>query len=475
MILDTITNDIIQRTLDEGGKVYAFNQTEKFEVVRAYNGNITINSGTYEFQVGEKISFIYEPKFSYAWCNEYSDLDGDGIIDLVDLDKDGDGVIDPRAPLRPSRIIAEIVYAPLAVSDILISQSPNKIALVNSRVYGKPIAIDGYYPLYTTQIESDIASPVNSSHPHVMSEEYDGQLHQWEYWMPHGVNQWHGNYAMCPPDDVTEVIADSVETYDWEYVDRAMSQRRFSSIIPRDYRLRILGVDRDENGTFEDQDLYQLVDISNINDIRDESGNVTTRANTKHAHFVTNPQQVWTYEVVSKDTSENILEDGHSFQMGNFGFYLSTYTKFDVGTEDANQHTLSKLEYFSRFGNGNNADMNANQAAVIITQNAEGEWVRENILEINSDGFVILDKDIFDVGDRFYIYLEDFPSNPSNVSAEALRGPLAVQFVDAELVPVEPRNLALVRAELMPPPSNPSDVFAVIVASDQEIVWEQFE
>lgn len=474
MIIDDITELIIQRTLTEGGKVYALNATEKFNVVSASDNQITIDSNTYEFAVGDKISIIYEPKYSSAWCNEYSDLDGDGIIDLVDLDKDGDGVIDPRAPFSPSHIISRIITAPNAVTILGIEKAPNKV-FAKAREWGKPLVIDGYYPLYITEPEALWASPMATpeAHPHDMSEEHDGEIHQWEYWMPHGVNQWHGNYSNCPPMDLVSLLVQAVETYDWEYVDRTYWQGKFSSIVPYDYIERRLGLDSDENGTFDKEEIYRLDDIYNIKDTIDQNGNVTERGDFSSAHYITIPEQAWTYEVVSKDTSENILPDGHSFQFNNYVLNIETYTKFDVGTQEAKDHTLSKLGYYSRQGNGNNASFDS-IGGLVLEYKYNNQWYTKNILEVNDQGYIVLEEDIFNVGDRFYLYIEEFPSAPSIISVTSTNPTESVSNVQAIKLPEKPRTLLEVQARKLPLPDAPSFVEVQTGVEEQDIVWDQF-
>ena len=476
MIIDDITELIIQRTLDEGGKVYALNQTQKFNVVGANNNSITIDSNTYEFVVGDKISIIYEPKYSSAWCEGYSDLDGDGIIDLVDLDKDGDGVIDPRAPLSPSHTISKVITAPNDVTILGVEKTPRRV-FIKAREWGKPIVIDGYYPLYITQAEALWASPiaVPLAHPHMMSEEFDGITYQWEYWMPHGVSQWHGNYFNCVPLSPANITATSVETYDWEYVDRTYFDGKFSSLIPYDYIQRILGVDTDENGTFDSEVTYNLLDIYNIKDTLDQNGEVTERGDFSSAHYITEPQQAWTFEVISTDSSENVLPDGHSFQMGNHVLYIQTYTKFDTNTTSAQEHTLSKLGYYSKQGNGNNASFDAIGGLVLEFKNEFNEWETKHILEVNSNGYIVLDEEIFVTGNRFYLYLEKFPPAPT-IGGITVTNPVnSVSNVQATRVPERPKGLLDIRARLLPPPDAPSFVEVEVGTETQVIVWEQFD
>jgi hypothetical protein len=476
MIVDDITNLIIQRTLDEGGRVYAFNQTDRFNVVSAVNNLVTIDSGSYEFAVGDKISFIYEPKFSSAWCEAYSDLDGDGIIDLVDIDADGDGVRDPYIPFKPSHVISKIIYPPNAVSEVIVLLSPNKPYATKAREWGKALVLDGWYPLYITEAEALWASPMATplAHPHTFSEEHDGEEVQWEYWMPHGVNQWHGDYTNCPPRMLLSISASSVETYDWEYVDRALVDSRLSSIVPYDYVLRILGVDTDENGTFDTTETYSLQSTFNIKDILNEDGSIKELGDFASAHYNTEPQQIWTYEITSQDTSENVLADGHSFQLGNHVYEARTYTKFDLGTQESDDHTLSKFGYFSKQGNGNNASLNARSGAVLVFKNQENKWEKRYILEINSDGYFVLDEDILSVGDRVYIYLEDFPNAPINLKVEAFYGPNAPTVFSVIKVPQPPYELRQVNARILTIPDAPSLVEAETGVEEQSIVWDQF-
>jgi hypothetical protein len=404
-------------------------------------------------------------------------LDGDGIIDLADLDKDGDGVWDPKKPQAPEYVISKIITSPLFPSIISVQVSPNKVKIIKAREWGKPLVIDGYYPLYITEAEALWASPMATpeAHPHDMSEEHDGEIHQWEYWMPHGVNQYHGNYYNCPPMGHLVISASSVETYDWEYVDRTYFDGYFSSIVPYDYVQRRLGVDTDENGTFDEEKIYNLIDIYNIKDTIDQNGVVTERGDLGSAHYITEPQQAWVYEVTSIDTSENVLEDGHSFQMGNHVLYVETYTKFDVGTQEAKDHTLSKFGYYSQQGNGNNASLSALGGLVLEYKDHNNEWKTKHILEVNSDGYLVLDKPLFDVGDRFYLYIEDFPEAPTITEVTATHPTNSVSYVQAIKLPEAPRSLLTINAGIMPPPNAPSFVEAQTGTELQEIVWDQFD
>jgi len=480
MILDTITNDIIQRTLDEGGKVYAFNQTEKFEVVRAENGSITINSGTYVFDVGDKISFVYEPKFASAWCEEYSDLDGDGIIDLVDLDADGDGVIDPRIPFKPTILNTEILLAPDQPDNVSVEKSPNTVKLLKAREYGKPILIDGYYPLYLTEQEAIEASPLDEpfAHPHSMSEEHDGISYQYTYWMPHGVNQYHGNYGNCAPDAPDIINVTLVETYDFEYVDRIYDESLFGSIVPFDYGIKLLGLDTDENGIFEDQRTYSLDYILNINDVEDLDGNVVEAAPTAHAHYVTNPRQSWVFEITNKRASEDVLEDGHSFQIGNYVYDIRTFTKFDLNTSDSDQHTLSVLKYFSRLANGDKASMGAVRGGQIMYNEVyeQGDrWTGVVPLEINSNGYLVLDDDIFDVGTRIYLVEGYVPNAPTITDVSITVRPSSPFILEVIRLPDRPLTPSFVNASVMAYPDAPEIPIIEILKENQEIIWEQFE
>ena len=51
----------------------------------------------------------------------------------------------------------------------------------------EPIAVDGYYPLYTTSDAADTASSSNSHHTHL--------LNGVTYYMPDGGTIYHGNYT----------------------------------------------------------------------------------------------------------------------------------------------------------------------------------------------------------------------------------------------------------------------------------------
>ena len=61
-----------------------------------------------------------------------------------------------------------------------------------------PRAIDGYYPLYTTEAGADTAGN-GTSHTHT----FDGVT----YYMPNGVPYYHGNYS--EPADTTSDSTDS--------------------------------------------------------------------------------------------------------------------------------------------------------------------------------------------------------------------------------------------------------------------------
>ena len=51
----------------------------------------------------------------------------------------------------------------------------------------EPIAVNGYYPLYSTSAEADAVSSSNSHHTHTL----DGVT----YYMPDGGTIYHGNYT----------------------------------------------------------------------------------------------------------------------------------------------------------------------------------------------------------------------------------------------------------------------------------------
>lgn len=479
MIIDDVTDCLIQQVLDSGGKVYAFNGTSRFNVVSAGNAKITIDSPNQEFNVGDKLSFIYVPKYSSPYCNDYADTDGDGIIDLVDLDADGDGVIDPRRPLQPSVVVSDIIFAPDAPSLVIIDVSPIEPSIVRSREYGDALVVDGYYPLYLTEAEALDASPMATpeAHPHELSshDEHD-DIHT--YYMPLGVNQWHGNYTNCLPDAPTILLASSVETYDFEYVDRVSRNGMFASIIPFNYENRLLGVDMDENGTYETIENYSLESMFNSSDVFNESGQLLTNGDFKWSHYSTLPRQAWTFEVIQRQESEEKLPDGHSFQMGNYVYHIRTYTKFSPETEDAEKHTQSWATYHSRLTNGNNAEFSAVSGGVVVynqpNESGGDYWAKKAPLEINSEGYIVMDDDDFSVGDRFYIIEQFVPLAPSSVEAEGEKMPNPVLDVEAEEYKVIPNAVLIVNAGKLAIPIAPS-VDANIYLEEQEILWSQFE
>lgn len=470
MIVDEVTNCLIQGTIDDGGKVYVFNQSEKFEVVSANNGQITINSGSYEFQVGDKLSFIYEPKYSAPYCEEYTDTDGDGIIDIVDLDADGDGVIDPRLPLSPSHVVTELLLAPDAPSLVTIVTSPLTPSVVRSRVYGEALIVDGYYPVYVTVEEALLGSPLATPSADEVTIGND------VYYMPDGVDKWMGDYFTCPPKTPTNCIASVTNTYDFEYVDRVIANRIFSSIVPYDYREQLIGIDTDENGSFDTTATYSLVNSYNIFDEFDSDGNLLSAGDTKYSHYDTNPKQSWIFVVTEKNTSENVLPSGHSFALGNHVLYPRTFTKFDASTDDSRDHTRSIFKYYSQLANGNNANLTASSSASIIYHNYEtDDWVKVEILEINAAGYIVLDEDIFDVADKFYIYVESFPNAPSNVSVSVGNVPTAPSNVfasKANILPDAPSNVQILQ---LTAPLIPDPVEADLYIQQQSIIWQQFD
>ena len=463
MIVDDITNCLIQQTIDDGGKVYVFNQTERFEVVSANNGEITIASGQYEFNVNDKLSFIYLPKYKTPYvCDVYADTDGDGIIDQFDLDADGDGVIDPRAPLAPSKVGIELVSEPALVTITDVNREPIIPVRVKAFERGVPITVDRYYPLYLTISEAQDASPVGEYHEHY--------LDNWTYYMPVGVDSWHGNYHTCVPDEPTIIDADSYNTYDWQYVDRSYERGIFASLIPRDYRLQLLGLDTDENGTYETDRNYSLIKTYNSDDALDLAGNVVTPGEYKYNYYQQEPEQAWVFEVTEKKTSEEILDQNHSFFQQNYAYQVEAVGKFDVGTEDNAKHTASIFKYFAQTTNGEQARFDSvGGVSYFIKDN--GAWHFNTVLEARLDNRVIMSSGNLNVGDKIYFVVKPPPLAPQLVEAERLVGPAMPNIIEVIAPPKAPSFL---ESYLMPVPFKPSDVEAsldIFGIAQQSVVW----
>ncbi len=427
MITD-ITEKLIQKTIDEGGKVYAFNDTLKIEVVAGNGNELKFASDNHPFAVGETIRFLYEPLFKSPY-ETMLDTDGDGIIDQFDLDADGDGVWDERAPDEPSKIVLKVTHEALAPSDVELDISPVEPDTVRTREIGKALIVDRYYPLYITEEEALEASPLATpdAHAHYLDDR--------EYWMPEGVDQWHGNYHTCIPDEPTILEVVSVETYDFEYVDRVYGQTGFNSIIPRDYNLQLLGIDTDENGTFESITEYFLDDTYNVGE------------EYHHNYYKTIPEQAWTYKVISRRPSEDVLPAGHSFRLSNYVYELRLTTKFDIGTNDNDQHTLSVFKYLSQLANGSNADFDTLGGGFVRYVDYNDQWQSVVPLEFHESAYIVMDHDLFDVDDELYIHSEIPPFPPSGIRAvvESVGGGGGDGDGDGnnETVPANPSNVTL--------------------------------
>ena len=479
MIIDEVLDCLIQGVLDDGGEVFAFNGTTKFNVVSAGDGKITIDSPDQEFNVGDKMSIIYVPKYSSAYCDMPLDTDGDGVIDLVDLDADGDGVIDERKPFDPSHVVTDILTSPLDPSNVVIEISPLQPSLMRAREWGKPLIVDRYFPLYMTESEALAASPlaVPDAHSHTLSS-HDELGDNWTYWMPLGVNQWHGDYFTCPPDAPLLISVNAVNTYDFEYVDRVSGEGVFASIIPYNYVSQRLGIDLDDNGTFEGQVDYSLNRTLNIDDVLDNDGNIVTAGDFRFAHYDTVPKQAWRFEITEKSSSEDTLPVGHSFREGNYALKISTYTKYDIGTNDAEKHTLSKLAFYSELSNGSNASFSATTACCVVYNKTRPDgtdyWEKVLPLEVSSDGYLVFDDDLFNVGDKIYIVEDYVPNEPALIDVTVINPTDAVTNVEARLADIEPLQASRVEAQIAPTPMIPSLVEAGIFQLDQELTWTQF-
>lgn len=453
-MISDITEGLIQKTIDEGGKVYAFSQDKKVEVVYGNANELKFDADSHPFAVGETIRFLYEPLFKSPY-EAMLDTDGDGIIDKYDLDADGDGVWDERAPDHPSRVELKVTHEAEAPSDVVLDIGPLEPDTVRTRVIGRALIVDRYYPVYITEEEALEASPlaIPDAHSHFIDDR--------EYWMPEGVDQWHGNYHTCIPDEPDELECASIETYDFEYVDRVNAVTGFNSIVPRDYDLRVLGIDTDDNGTFDSTTNYVLDEIYNVGD------------NYYHRYYKTIPEQSWIFEVISKDTSENALPEGHSFKLSNFVYELRVTTKFELNSEDNNQHTLSMFKYFSGLSNGSNADFDASGAGFIRYVDNQDNWRSELPLEFNESGYVVLDKEIFDVGDQLYIHAELPPNAPDMIIVELDQGdqpsdnrPTAPSNVEVSSNRVyEPSDVVV---SVLNRALSPSNVFAYLALGDDD-------
>lgn len=459
MITD-VTEKLIQRTIDEGGKVYAYTDTEKIEVISANGSDIVLKLDSHVLSVGDTIRFLYEPLFKSPY-ESMLDTDGDGILDQFDLDADGDGVWDDRAPDLPSHIVLSVTHDALAPDDVTLDISPLEVDEARSRLWGVPIIVDRYYPIYITEEEALLGSPLAppTAHSHFL----DGKT----YWMPDGVDLWHGNYHTCMPEPPDEISVESVETYDFEYVDRIYGDYGFNSIVPRDYARRLLAVDTDENGTFDTDQFYELQDIFNVGE------------EYRHNHYLTRPQQAWMYEVISVQLSEDALPEGHSFKLSNFVYEVRLTTKFELNSEDNINHTLSVFKYLSQLANGSAATMDSSGGGIVKYVNDDDEWTGVSALELNEGGYVILDERLFENGDQFYIHTELPPQEPSNVTLETLSegdAPSDVRAIGSDInapsmvngtLVIQPNNVSDVRAnEVVAPDDPPTLVVAGILADE---------
>ena len=440
-MISDITEGLIQKTIDEGGKVYAFSGDKKVEIVSGQGDQLKFLANSHPFEIGETIRFLYEPLFKSPY-EAMLDTDGDGILDAYDLDADGDGVWDERQPEEPSHLAVEVLYLADAPSLVALDISPTDPDVVRTRLYGVPVIVDRFYPLYLTEEEALEASPLASpsAHSHFLDSR--------EYFMPEGVDQWHGNYHTCLAEAPDLVEVSSIETYDFEFVDRVYGQTGFNSIIPRDYENRLLAIDTDENGSFDGQTNYSLIEVFNS----------TEDDQYQYRHYKTEPEQSWLYRVTQRRTSESALPNGHSFRLGNYVLDVRVTTKFTFGSDDNEKHTLSILKYFSGLSNGSNATFDSNGGAVLRYVNADDQWVSINILEVHEDGYIVLDEDIFDVNDEFYIHSELPPEAPSNVSLDI--AVLGNSVSDVVAIGSYLRQPSVVDANVVNPPTNVSNVVA---------------
>jgi hypothetical protein len=457
MITD-VTERLIQKTIDEGGKVYAYTDTEQIEVVSATGSNIVLKLDSHVLSIGDKIRFLYEPLFKTPYCIDV-DTDGDGIIDRFDLDADGDGVWDDRAPDLPSHIVLKVTYEALAPDQVTLDISPLEVDTVRCREWGKALIVDRHYPLYITEEEALLASPcaVPEAHDHFLDER--------QYWMPECVDQWHGNYHTCKPHAVDNVQVSAVETYDFEYVDRVYGDTGFNSIIPRDYERKLLALDTDENGTFDSEVFYSLQTTYNVGE------------EYRHIHYHTIPPQAWLYRVASVNASEDFLPDGHSFRLGTWVYQVSVTTKFDYRSEDNITHTQSIFKYLSQLSNGSEATLDSTGGGIIRYVDGNEVWQSLPALELNAQSYVVLEDRLFEEGDEFYIHAELPPSEPVNVRLDILESgdaPSNVRAVGSDITdpsnvnaiaiinPTEVSNV--VAGEVVPPNGTPSLVIAGILS-----------
>lgn len=466
MIVADVTNKLIQRTIDEGGKVFAFSKTEKYEVISALNNRITLKAESDVFKVGDKISFLYEPLFKSPYV-EYIDTDNDGIIDIHDLDADGDGNWDDRLPATPLFHYVNVIFVPVSPDQVVIDISPAKSDLVRCREWGKALIVDRHYPLYITQEEALLASPLAQpdAHSHVLDSR--------EYWMPEGVDQWHGTYHTCIPDAPTVNNANAVETYDFEYVDRALVDNFFSSIVPRNYEDQLLGVDVDEDGDFDQVENYGLIRRWNIDTYIDAAG-VEYLGDPKHDHYQTFPEQSWTFKAFNVTASELALEEGHSFYLGNMVYDIAIAGKYDFRSEDNLKHTASVLLYFQTLLNGADADLNSNRAAYGIKK--DNLTITDfTILEVDAENVRIVLPDAFlPLNEIFYITSQNIPSVVNRVFAEIITQGNAPSEVRAISGDVTPPSIIFARSLVTPlAPSNVSNS-GILAPSDIHILFPPY-
>ena len=466
MIVADITNKLIQRTIDDGGKVYAFSKTEKYEVISALNNRITLKADSDVFKVGDKISFLYEPLFKSPFI-EYVDTDNDGIIDIHDLDADGDGVWDERLPQAPAFHYVNVIFVPSSPDQVVIDISPAKSDLVRCREWGKALIVDRHYPLYITQEEALLASPLAQpdAHSHVLDSR--------EYWMPEGVDQWHGNYHTCMPDAPSNISINAVETYDFEYVDRALVDNFFSSIVPRNYEDKVLGVDVDEDGDFDQVENYRLIKRWNIDTYTDAAG-VEYEGDPKHDHFQTYPEQSWTFKAFNVTESEIALEEGHSFYLGNMVYDIAITEKYDYRSEDNLKHTASVLLYFETLLNGKEANLDSNRAAYGIRK--DGLNIADfTILEVDAKNVrIVLPDAVLPLNEVFYITSQNIPSVVNQVFAEIITEGNAPSEVQAISGDVSSPNIIFARPLVTP--LAPSDVSNsnILAPSDIHILFPPY-